>query len=73
MTIAMGGEAPAGRMRLRAQLPTSADIVLVRDGAPLRRARGDLLDLEVERSGVYRIEARIDDRLWLLSNPIHLR
>jgi hypothetical protein len=72
-TIAMGGEAPAGRTRLRAQLPAAADILLVRDGAPLHTARGDALDLEVERPGVYRIEARIDARLWLLSNPIHLR
>jgi hypothetical protein len=31
------------------------------------------LDRDVELPGVYRVEARIDTRLWLLSNPIHLR
>ena len=72
-TIAMGGEAPAGRARLQARLPAPADIVLVGDGTPLRRARGDTLDVEVELPGVYRIEARIDGRFWLASNPIHLR
>jgi hypothetical protein len=45
----------------------------LRDGAPLRRGHGDTLDVDVECPGVYRIEARIDERLWLLSNPIHLR
>ena len=72
-TIAMGGEARAGRTRLCVRLPTPADLVLLRDGAPLHRGHGDTLDLDVERAGVYRIEARIDERFWLLSNPIHLR
>jgi hypothetical protein len=72
-TIAMGGEAPAGPARLRARLPAVADILLLRDGAPLRHAHGDALDVEIEGAGVYRIEARLDGRVWLLSNPIHLR
>jgi hypothetical protein len=69
----MGGDAPAGPAVLRARLPMAADVLVVRDGAPLHRARGQALDLDIERAGVYRIEARIDGRLWLLSNPIHLR
>jgi hypothetical protein len=72
-TVAMGGEAPFERAVLRARLPTAADLLVVRDGAPLHRAGGAALDLDVERAGAYRIEARIDGRLWLLSNPIHLR
>jgi len=55
------------------RLPRSADVVVVRDGAPVHRARAAALDLDVARAGVYRVEARIDGRLWLLSNPIHLR
>jgi hypothetical protein len=31
------------------------------------------LDLDIAEPGAYRLEARIDGRLWLLSNPIHLR
>jgi hypothetical protein len=35
--------------------------------------RAATLDLDLEAGGVYRVEARIDGRLWLLSNPVHLR
>ena len=72
-TIPMGGEAPAGPAALRARLPRAADILVVRDGAPMHRAHAAALDADVDRAGVYRLEARIDGRLWLLSNPIHLR
>ena len=36
-------------------------------------AHAAALELEIGGAGVYRIEARIDGRLWLLSNPVHLR
>jgi hypothetical protein len=39
----------------------------------MQHARAAALDVEIEARGVYRIEARIDGRLWLLSNPVHLR
>ena len=69
----MGGEAVASRAVLRVRLPAAAEILVVRDGASLHRAPGSVLDLDVERPGVYRVEARIAGRLWLLSNPVHLR
>jgi hypothetical protein len=72
-TIPMGGEAPAGPAVLRARLPRAADLLVVRDGAPLQRAHAAALDVDIDRAGVYRLEARIEGRLWLLSNPIHLR
>jgi hypothetical protein len=72
-TIPMGGEAPAGPAVLRARLPRAADVVVVRDGAPMQRAHAAALDLDIDRAGVYRVEARIDGRVWLLSNPIYLR
>ena len=72
-TILMGGEAPAGPAALRVRLPRAADVVVLRDGSTLHRAHTDTLDLDIELPGVYRVEARIDTRLWLLSNPIHLR
>jgi PHP domain-containing protein len=71
--VAMGAEAPAGRAVFRVRLPRTADVRVVRDGAPLYEARAAALDLDIEARGVYRVEARIDDRLWLLSNPVHLR
>jgi hypothetical protein len=72
-TVPMGGEAQARAMSLRLRLPHPADIRVLRDGSPLRAAHGTHLDLDIEEAGAYRVEARIGDRLWLLSNPIHLR
>ena len=57
----------------RVRLPRAADLRVIRDGALLRQAHGTELDLEIGAPGVYRVEARIDGRLWLLSNPVHLR
>jgi hypothetical protein len=72
-SIPMGAEAPAGRAVLRVRLPRPADIRVLRDGEPVREARAAALELDIEARGVYRAEARIDGRLWLLSNPVHLR
>jgi hypothetical protein len=71
--IAMGTEAPAGRSLLRVRLPRVAELRVIQDGALLQESRGAELDLGIAERGVYRVEARIDGRLWLLSNPIHLR
>ena len=71
--IQLGGEAPAGRAQLRVWLPRTAEITVIRDGVRLHRTHGSAVDLRVELPGVYRVEAWIDGRLWLLSNPIHLR
>jgi hypothetical protein len=69
----MGAEAPSGRCLLRARLPRAADLTVVRDGAPWRHLHAAALDVEIGAPGVYRLEARIGGRLWLLSNPVHLR
>jgi hypothetical protein len=71
--VPMGAEAPAGRAVLRLRLPRTADVRVLRDGAPVHEVRAATLDLDLEAGGVYRVEARIDGRLWLLSNPVHLR
>ena len=71
-TVPMGAEAPAGPAVLRLRLPTAAEVTVHRDGVPVHRARSAALDFDVER-GVHRVEARIGGRLWLLSNPVHLR
>jgi hypothetical protein len=46
---------------------------VIRDGTPFAEARAATLEVQLDGPGVYRIEARIDGRLWLLSNPVHLR
>lgn len=72
-TLPMGAEAPAARSMLRLRLPRAAEITLRRDGAVLQTGNTAELEMEIGEPGVYRVEARIDGRLWLLSNPIHLR
>jgi PHP domain-containing protein len=71
--VAMGAETPAGPCTLHARLPRAAQLTVVRDGAPWRRAHAAALDVEIGAPGVYRLDARIGGRLWLLSNPVHLR
>jgi len=72
-TVPMGGAAPAEPAVLRVRLPRVADIEVLRDGAPLHAVRAADAEIDVARPGVYRVEARIGGRLWLLSNPVHLR
>jgi hypothetical protein len=71
--IPMGAEGAAGPAVLRVRLPRAADVRVVRDGEPFHQAVGAQLDVDLEAAGVYRVEARIDGSLWLLSNPVHLR
>ena len=72
-TVQLGAEAPAGPAQLHVRLPRPAEIVLRRDGEPIHFAESAAVDLGIELPGVYRLEARIGGRLWLLSNPVHLR
>jgi hypothetical protein len=72
-TVAIGGEMPAGPAVLRVRLPRRAEIRVLRDGLPVANTSSAELDLTVNHPGAYRVEARIDGSLWLLSNPVHLR
>jgi hypothetical protein len=72
-TVPMGAERRAGRAVLRLRLPHVADIQVLRDGAPWHAAHRARLDLDIETRGIYRVEGRIRGRLWLLSNPVHMR
>ncbi len=72
--LPMGDEAPAGEPTVfRAHCPQQADLRLLRDGRPVATTRGQELTATDERPGVYRIEARLDARPWIFSNPIYLR
>jgi hypothetical protein len=71
--LVMGAETPDESVLLHLELPRAAEVVVLRDGAPVRRATTAQLELPAHERGGYRVEARIDGRLWLLSNPIHLR
>jgi hypothetical protein len=71
--IAMGDEGRAGPGVLSVRLPQEAHVTVVRDGTPMHEANGARVDLHIEHPGAYRIEARIRRRVWLISNPVHLR
>jgi len=43
------------------------------DGATFAAGSAAAMNVDIGAPGVYRVEARIDRRLWLLSNPVHLR
>jgi hypothetical protein len=69
----LGGEGSCSSAALRLRLPRAADIRVLRDGLPCHAVRSDRLDIAAETSRAYRVEARIGDRLWLLSNAVHLQ
>lgn len=75
--LTMGDEASAGAWTMRARLPASGRVRLMRDGAEVATATGTSLEHRAEGPGVYRIEAyresRGSERTWALSNPIYLR
>jgi hypothetical protein len=72
-SIVIGDEGAAGRSVLRLRLPRPADVTVRRNGAAIEKRVSANLDLDIAHPGAYRIEARIEGRLWLLSNPVHLR
>ncbi len=71
--VSIGAQARAARGVLRIRLPRRAAVMVRRDGAPLAAGDFESLDLDVGAPGAYRVEARIDGRFWLCSNPIYLR
>lgn len=69
----IGGSTGPGPAVLRVRLPRPASLLVLHDGTSFAAADTAELDLDVAAPGAYRLEARIDTRLWLLSNPVHLR
>ncbi len=65
-----------GRVALRAEVPASARLRLLRDGKVLAEARGSRLTWIGQRPGVFRLEAHLRYagrwRSWILSNPIYV-
>jgi hypothetical protein len=69
----MGAEVEFDGQTLRASTPRPAHLRLVRNGEPIAETDGSELEQQAAEPGVYRIEARLRDRTWILSNPIYLR
>jgi hypothetical protein len=71
--LSMGAEAPFAGQTLSATTPRPARLRLIRNGREIAAAEGSALEHEAAEPGVYRVEAHLHDRTWILSNPIYLR
>jgi len=54
-------------------LPVAAEIRLIHNGNEASRTMLQVLTFRPHRPGVYRVEAWLKGRPWILSNPIYLR
>lgn len=69
----MGSET-TDRPLLSVRTPRPAALRLLRDGVTVAAADDAAeLDFQAREPGVYRVEARIDGRLWIVSNAVYLR
>jgi hypothetical protein len=55
---------------VHARLPRPAELRLVRGGREVERTDRAELDHPVASPGSYRVEARLEGRVWILSNPL---
>ena len=73
-SFARMGEETTERPHLKVHLPRPASLRLLRDGAVVASADDAAeLDFAPSEPGVYRVEARLGGRIWILSNPVYLR
>ena len=74
-TLGLGQEATfASGCKLLVKSPRAAELRLLRDGRVLaERQKATALELVVETPGVYRVEALLNGRPWVFTNPIYLR
>ena len=72
--IALGQQADFTEgMTLTVRSPRRADLAVIRNGDLLEMRRdSDGFDLPLRQAGVYRVEAHLRRRAWVLTNPIYL-
>ncbi len=71
--VGMGGESefvPGGRVHVK--LPAEGELSIRHNGQPLFWGTGVDVDFPAPTPGVYRIEVRLNRRVWIISNPIRL-
>jgi len=62
------------KVNLVVKTPLPSKITLIKDGKIfIEKDDSCTLTTEVTNSGVYRVEAKIDNKPWIYSNPIYLR
>jgi len=73
-TLPMGSEVPAGApVDLSVTAPRAAHLRVLKDGQTIAETHGAALSLSAGEPGVYRVEAFLEGRPWIFSNPIYLR
>lgn len=73
-TFTRMGEETTGRPLLSVRTPRPAELRLLRDGAVVASAGNAAeIDFQASEPGVYRVEARLGGRLWIVSNAVYLR
>jgi hypothetical protein len=71
--VSMGGEAAFAGQTLVVSVPRPAQLRLVKNGVEIVAVDGSELEHVAAEPGVYRVEAHLGDRTWILSNPVYLR
>ena len=72
--LLMGDESRfEGTVDLEVHLPAEAAFTVFQDGEPFINQRGTTCAFCAESPGVYRVEARRDNKPWIYTNPIYLR
>ena len=72
--LIMGDEAYfRGPLELEVTLPWKAHLSVIRNGVAIERSEEKDLMFTADSPGVYRIEARLDGKPWIYTNPIYLR
>ena len=64
-----GGALASAPGCIHVQLVEKADILLVRNGEPLRKYKGASAQFEITERGLYRVEVRKGKNVWIYSNP----
>ncbi len=60
-------------LKLVIDLPVKARVRIVRDGERVLDETGSTLECAVQAPGVYRAEAYLDERFWILTNHVYIR
>lgn len=60
-------------LTLKVSVPSPAQVILFKDGTPLKGERSQGLDVPINAPGVYRVEAMSHGKPWIFSNPIYVR
>ena len=58
---------------LEVSAPHTAELYLFKDGAVIAKNSGVRLETPADGPGVYRVEAKLEGRPWVYTNPIYIR